>query len=218
MENPTKRILDNKYSRMYFRITERAFLRSTPEGEYTEKHHIIPKSLGGRYTKANLVRLTPKEHYICHHLLTKCTQGEDLVKMLRAWFLMATLKDPSRYVPAIQYDYLRRNLFTDEFKAAMSEARRKDWAEGKYKKTTFKGSKTEEHRRNVSKGRKNYWANLTPEKKEEHLRKLREAGKKGANKTRGTTLSDDYKQKVSEGLKRAHEANPEWLLEYRPKL
>jgi hypothetical protein len=38
---------------------------------YTEKHHIIPKCLGGDNSKENLVSLLPKEHYIIHHLLTK---------------------------------------------------------------------------------------------------------------------------------------------------
>jgi hypothetical protein len=38
---------------------------------YFEKHHIIPKSLGGDNSKENLVLLTAKEHFTCHHLLTK---------------------------------------------------------------------------------------------------------------------------------------------------
>lgn len=38
---------------------------------YTEKHHIIPKSLGGTNKKDNLVALTAREHFICHWLLTK---------------------------------------------------------------------------------------------------------------------------------------------------
>jgi hypothetical protein len=37
--------------------------------EYTETHHIIPKCMGGKNTDINLVKLTPKEHFICHKLL-----------------------------------------------------------------------------------------------------------------------------------------------------
>lgn len=33
---------------------------------YTEKHHIIPKSLGGDNSKTNLVVLTGRQHFICH--------------------------------------------------------------------------------------------------------------------------------------------------------
>ena len=36
---------------------------------YTEKHHIIPTSLGGSNCKTNLVRLTYREHYIAHIML-----------------------------------------------------------------------------------------------------------------------------------------------------
>lgn len=38
---------------------------------YTEKHHIIPKSLGGTNNKENLIRLTFKEHYMAHYILSK---------------------------------------------------------------------------------------------------------------------------------------------------
>jgi NUMOD3 motif len=37
---------------------------------YYEKHHILPKCLGGTDDKGNLVLLTAKEHYLCHKLLT----------------------------------------------------------------------------------------------------------------------------------------------------
>lgn len=36
-----------------------------------ELHHIIPKSLGGTNESSNIVRLTPREHFIAHALLTK---------------------------------------------------------------------------------------------------------------------------------------------------
>ena len=38
---------------------------------YTEKHHIIPKCIGGNDCKNNLVMLTPEEHYLAHQLLVK---------------------------------------------------------------------------------------------------------------------------------------------------
>ncbi len=37
---------------------------------YYEKHHILPKCLGGSNEKNNLVLLTAKEHYLIHRLLT----------------------------------------------------------------------------------------------------------------------------------------------------
>lgn len=38
---------------------------------YTEKHHILPKCMGGDNSKHNIVRLTPEEHYVAHQLLVK---------------------------------------------------------------------------------------------------------------------------------------------------
>ena len=38
---------------------------------YKEKHHIIPKCLGGNNEKSNIIELTPEEHYLAHLLLVK---------------------------------------------------------------------------------------------------------------------------------------------------
>jgi hypothetical protein len=56
---------------------------------YTEKHHIIPKSLGGSNEENNLVNLTAKEHYICHLLLIKMTEGKARTKMRYASYMFS---------------------------------------------------------------------------------------------------------------------------------
>lgn len=38
---------------------------------YKERHHIIPKCVGGSNLRANLVYLTPEEHFVAHQLLVK---------------------------------------------------------------------------------------------------------------------------------------------------
>jgi len=75
-------MLENKYTKLYYKITSNAAQRIT-EG-YTELHHIIPQSMGGSNDKENLVELTAREHFICHWLLIKMTEGEDRSKMLYA--------------------------------------------------------------------------------------------------------------------------------------
>jgi transposase-like protein len=64
-----------------------------------ENHHIIPSSMGGSDEKENLVKLTPKEHYICHLCLMKFTEGQDYYKMLCAINAMSmkTLKQNFNY-------------------------------------------------------------------------------------------------------------------------
>lgn len=59
---------------------------------YTEKHHIIPKSLGGDNSKENIVRLTAKEHFVCHRLLCKMTEGKSKQKMILASMMLTRLK------------------------------------------------------------------------------------------------------------------------------
>jgi hypothetical protein len=57
------------YEKHYNLLIERAKGR-TLEG-YSERHHIIPKCMGGSNSKDNLVRLTAEEHYVAHQLLVK---------------------------------------------------------------------------------------------------------------------------------------------------
>lgn len=60
---------DSKYTKWYFSIVNGARCRVSLG--YTELHHIIPKCLGGLDTDDNLVKLTAREHFVCHWLLTK---------------------------------------------------------------------------------------------------------------------------------------------------
>ena len=73
---------ENKYTKYYTSLTNRAKGRIL--NEYTERHHIIPQSLGGSNNKDNLVDLTAREHFICHWLLIKMTEGGHRSKMLYA--------------------------------------------------------------------------------------------------------------------------------------
>jgi hypothetical protein len=74
--------INNKYKTWYFSIIENA--KTRPVNGYTERHHIIPRSLGGQDTIENLVSLTAREHFICHLLLSKITEGRNKDKMTAA--------------------------------------------------------------------------------------------------------------------------------------
>lgn len=58
------------YQKHYDLLIERSKTRKKPK-VYTEKHHIVPRCLGGQDNKENLSILTPEEHYIAHQLLVK---------------------------------------------------------------------------------------------------------------------------------------------------
>lgn len=81
--------ITNRYTRIYFSIVENARLRVLPKNQYKETHHIIPRSLGGDNSSDNLVDLTAREHFICHKLLVRMTQGESRGKMACAVMLMS---------------------------------------------------------------------------------------------------------------------------------
>lgn len=85
--------IKNKYTKIYFQIIEKA--KVSPYIGYTEKHHIIPRSLGGSDDKSNLVKLTARQHYICHLLLTKMVEpnSDAYHKMIKAYMMMAWCKD-----------------------------------------------------------------------------------------------------------------------------
>jgi hypothetical protein len=77
--------IQNKYHKWYFSIIDNAKNKNIEKGE---KHHIIPKSLGGDNNKSNIVKLSYKEHFIAHLLLIKFTMGPEKRKMLYALYLM----------------------------------------------------------------------------------------------------------------------------------
>ena len=72
----------NKYKNWYNSIIKNAQNRQI-DG-YVEKHHIIPQSLGGSNETINLVKLTAREHFICHWLLVKFQTGKNKSKMIYA--------------------------------------------------------------------------------------------------------------------------------------
>jgi len=80
--------LQNKYTKCYYAIIEQAKSRTLLSNIMVEKHHIIPKSLGGSNEPSNLVKLTLREHFICHRLLPKMTIGDHRKKMMYAIWKM----------------------------------------------------------------------------------------------------------------------------------
>ena len=67
------------------------------KGHYYERHHIIPKSLGGSNANDNVIILTAREHFICHWLLVKMYKPNTIerYKMLHAFHKMCH-SDPTQ--------------------------------------------------------------------------------------------------------------------------
>lgn len=96
------------YKKIYDQIIERAQNRVLES--YTEKHHIIPKCLGGSDDKENLIRLTAREHFLCHRLLCEIYPQES--KLKQALWLMAIGKQQSykHTLSSRTYQILKENF------------------------------------------------------------------------------------------------------------
>lgn len=51
---------------------------------YCERHHIVPKCVGGNNDSNNIVKLTAREHFICHRLLIRIYPNNAKIKYA-AW-------------------------------------------------------------------------------------------------------------------------------------
>ena len=117
------------YQRIYEELI--AFRRVNPlrkEDCYCERHHYIPRCLGGTNEAWNLVNLTAKEHFIAHHLL--CMIEPDEGKLLNAFIVMRAGRNENRrlYISAKRYELLKTKYgeFRKEMFAKMTEEMRQE--------------------------------------------------------------------------------------------
>lgn len=200
------------YRKVYSQIVDRAKSRTT-EG-YSERHHIIPKCLGGDDSPTNIVRLTAREHFICHWLLAREYNIQPL------WFafnMMCNAKNRRhrRYEPSSRaYSEAREGLslsrkgsssgmkgrtHSEETRNKISQAnrgRKKTCLEIDNMSKRLKGvKKSEEHRRKISEAKK---GDNNPAKRPEVANKISLSKKgKGSNR-KGVKLSEETRRRISE--------------------
>lgn len=103
---------DSKYLKWYTSIVISSLDRNI-YGTYTEKHHILPKSLGGDNNKENIVSLTAREHFICHKLLYRVMLSKvNRKKMLFAFHMMSKCNNQNqkRTINSREYNKIRSEL------------------------------------------------------------------------------------------------------------
>jgi hypothetical protein len=171
--------IDNKYYSWYKNIIKSAQSRATVPDSYYEVHHIIPRCLGGNDQPENLAKLTAREHFICHWLLTKFVNAQKQKINFALWSMMNLENEhQQRYkITSRKYQLLKENL-TDTFK-------------------TFLGkTHTAEARQKISQSRKALIANGTIKVNEN-----KEKYKIISQKRKGHTLSDETKAKIGNAHK-----------------
>ena len=95
------------YSKQYELLIKNRVDNPIVNGEYTEKHHILPKSMGGSNGKHNIVSLTAREHFVAHKLLYKIHGGV----MAYAYFCLVgyrtELRKEKLQVSSLEYEKAR---------------------------------------------------------------------------------------------------------------
>lgn len=162
---------------------------------YYEKHHIIPKCLGGTDEEKNLVLLTPKEHFICHKLLTFIYP--DNRKIACAFHFMTFSNKGNYKLSGRDYQYARELIslipISDITKQKMSISHKGKPGGMKNKKHSLE---TIEKMKNkiVSEETKQKLRNTGKHLSEEHKKHI-------GLKIKGRILSEEHKKRISESLK-----------------
>jgi len=97
------------YRKIYNNIVENRKLNPLQMGIYGEKHHIIPRCLGGTDDDSNIVKLTAREHFICHALLSEMYDKNTIewYKLNNAFLMMKMQATVHRYFNARLYELKR---------------------------------------------------------------------------------------------------------------
>lgn len=130
---------------------------------YNEKHHIIPKCMGGKDAQENLILLPARAHFICHYMLHKAYP--DNTKLALAFSMMIVNNShQNRSSKLYERAKLARSL-------ALKNKPRPEWVKEKLRKPksnteNYKKPKSENHKKNIGialKGRKCDWLHKTIE-------------------------------------------------------
>lgn len=110
---------NNRYLDYYNAIIEKR--KHIVLTENYETHHIIPRCLGGSNETFNLVRLTFREHFVCHRLLTKCMKDVNKAKRMFSAMCMTRSKTTNRINHSRTYDFYREQGIRAKLGSKLSE-------------------------------------------------------------------------------------------------
>jgi hypothetical protein len=169
------------FQRIYDEIINRARTRKILG--YKERHHVIPRCMGGTDDKDNLVDLTAREHFIVHKLLVEIYP--DNMKLFHAYWMMCNMKSNNQ-----NRNYNIGNREYERLRIKFSETN------SKIMKGHVVSEKTRQLISKSQTGEKNsmYNKNHTPES----IQKIREAKIGEKNSFYGKTHTPETIQKLRE--------------------
>ena len=146
------------YQQIYNNLIDRA-ARRISEG-YVEKHHIVPRCLGGTDAKENIVNLYPEEHFLAHQLLVKLYPTN--VHLANAAMIMTIHNTKTRMNNKL-FGWLRKRASQTATGIPKSEET----------KAKMRKPKSESHRANISKAQRANGGNGPAKHSEESKNKTR---------------------------------------------
>lgn len=194
------------YQKIHDQIIDRA--KDRVLSGYTERHHIIPKCMGGNNNKENLVFLTAQEHFIIHKLLHFIHPNHN--KLFYAYKQMATqtnsIKNKRTYtVGPKEFERLRiehaRRISEDRMGIVFSKQHRENISKSltgrtiprNVRKKIGEASKLRNH--SIESKQKISLTHKGKPKSAEHKQKLREAAL-GTNTGQKETIACPYCNKI----------------------
>ena len=161
--------------------------------EYHERHHIVPRCMGGLDNKDNLIDLYAKEHFIAHKLLAK--ENPDNDKLIYAWNMMSSAKNQKqqRYeITPEEYEEVKKK-FAEVHSKNFSGENHPMYGVHRYGENAPMYGKrhTKEAREKMSIANKN-----RPPMSEETREKLRQALSGDKHPNYGTHPSDETREKM----------------------
>lgn len=188
------------YIAIYSRLIRRSKRRILENDIYTEKHHIIPKCLGGSGNSWNIAILTAEEHYIAHLLLVKIFPDNDKLVFAAKMLATANRYQGTRCNNKL-YGWLKRRFNeintksrvprTDEVKAKISNSM-------KGRQSHRKGVKlSDEHKRKIGLA---------------HKGKQHKKGQVPWNKGKKTGPRQPMSQNTKDALRKLYKGKPKELV------
>lgn len=186
------------YQKHYNRLIDMAKMRNKPDG-YTERHHVVPRSMGGLEQKSNLVVLTAREHFLAHYLLAKINGGSQ-------WYAVMIFKAGNhRVVNSRLYEIAKTKhalWMSNKFKGQkLSEAHKSKIAKSLLGNTRTLGTiSSNETRNKISKSLFGNTYNLGKTASAETKIKMSEARSGEKHHYFGKVRSEEVKLKLSRAL------------------
>ena len=147
------------YQKHYEQLIAKHGSQDKPEG-YSERHHIVPKSMGGSNDDDNLVYLSAKAHFVAHHLLWRWHRNSS---MAYAFHRMCHGQQKVYYKPSADAYQEARRARSSAMSTAMSGRGNANYGKVGCETSMFGRKHTEETKAKMSKaqsGKKGHWAKV----------------------------------------------------------